>query len=138
MSSIKSTANTFCRPEPNKKAVEIPLFYYMKYKVTKLDNRYSHRDSFEYMLEFSRSYWTGTGVLDFDHARKWFNKTYGWSQDVETRGSMIKSGGVNSDLFDPNDINAHWAYCAKYNNYRIYVATDKELNWFMLSHPRSV
>jgi hypothetical protein len=36
------------------------------------------------------------------------------------------------------DINPLWAYGVKYNDYRIYVATDKELNWFMLSHPRTV
>jgi hypothetical protein len=110
----------------------------MKYKVTKLDNRYSHRDSFEYMIEFSKAHWKGTGVLDFDHARKWFNKTFGWSQDVETRIAMIKSGSANPMLFEPDDVNTLWAYSAKYNDYRIYVATDKELNWFMLSHPNTV
>ena len=108
----------------------------MKYNVTKLDGRYSHRDSFQYMIEFSRAHWKGTGVLDFDHARRWFNKTFGWSQDVETRVAMIKSGSANPMLFASDDINPAWAYCAKYNDYRIYVATDKELNWFVLSHPK--
>jgi hypothetical protein len=40
-------------------------------------------------------------------------------------------------LFEPDDVNPIWAYSAKYNDYRIYVATDKELNWFILSHPAS-
>jgi hypothetical protein len=104
----------------------------MKYKVTKLDGRYSHRETFEYMIEFSKAHWKGTGVLDFDRARRWFNDTYGWSQDVKTRVAIDKSVGANPMLFEPGAINTSWAYLAKYNDYRIYVATDKELTMFEL------
>jgi hypothetical protein len=57
----------------------------MKYHVTQLDGRYSHTGSFGYVLEFSKNTWGtySTGVLDFDRARRWMNRTYGWSQDVE-------------------------------------------------------
>ena len=109
----------------------------MKYKVTKLDKRYSQKAYFQYMIGFSHAQWKGTGVLDFDRARRWFNNTFGWSQDVDTRGAMINSGHVNPMLFAPDDINPLWAYSAKYNEYRIYAATDKELNWFLLSHPNT-
>ena len=109
----------------------------MKYKIVRLDKRYSQKEYFQFMIEFSHAQWKGTGVLEFDRARKWFNTTFGWSQDVDTRSAMILSGSVNPTLFSMEDINPLWAYGVKYNDYRIYVATDKELNWFILSHPAS-
>lgn len=108
----------------------------MRYQVTKLDQRFSHRNSFEYMLEFSKSTWSGTGVLDFDRSRRWMNQTWGWSQDVETRAN------IKQRLADPNntsaqkeDINPHWAYSVAYNDYRIYLHGKAELEWFLLSNP---
>jgi hypothetical protein len=87
------------------------------------------------MLEFSKSTWQGTGVLDFDRARRWMNKTWGWSQDVDTRSALLKR------IMDPanhsvehEDINMHWAYSVQYNDYRIYLVSDKELSWFQLAH----
>lgn len=108
----------------------------MKYKITKLDGRYSHREHYEYLIEFSKSNQIGTGVLDFDRARRWFNQKFGWSQDVEQQDAMIANQRTHKETYLPDDINFTWAYCAKYNDYRIYVATDKELNWFVLSHPK--
>ena len=111
----------------------------MKYQVTKLDHRYSHRGSFAYVLEFSKNTWGhSTGVLDFDRARRWMNRTWGWGQDVETRTAIKRCKMLNPDVaIQDADINQHWAYSVVYKDYRIYVATDKELNWFMLSHPAS-
>ena len=46
----------------------------MKYHVTDMDRRFSHSASFRYMLRFSKPIWgNGTGVLDFDRARRGFN-----------------------------------------------------------------
>ena len=108
----------------------------MRYEVTKLDRRHSWCAQFAYMLEFSKSTWKGTGVLDFDRARRWMNNTWGWSQDVETRSALLRR------MMDPanhsvehEDINLHWAYSVQYNDYRIYLVSDKELSWFQLSHP---
>jgi len=109
----------------------------MRYEVTKLDRRHSWYAQFAYMLEFSKSTWKGTGVLDFDRARRWFTTNYGWGQDVEVRSELLRVQQHHAELFEPDDINDAWAFSAKYNDYRIYVATDKELSWFLLCHPAS-
>ena len=107
----------------------------MKYQVTKLDLRYSHSGSFGYVLEFSKNTWAGTGVLDFDRARRWMNRTYGWSQDVETRSAIRRLESVRLDVtVQAEDTNPHWAYSVAYKDYRIYLASEKELTFFQLAH----
>ena len=106
----------------------------MKYKITKMDGRYS-RYGYRYLIEFSQSTSRGTGVLDFDRCRRWFNEHFGWSQDVETRSRMIQNRRGNRDMYEDNDINPIWAYCVKYGDYRIYINDDKTLSWFVLNHP---
>jgi hypothetical protein len=90
------------------------------------------------MLEFSKSTWKGTGVLDFDRVRRWMNKTWGWSQDVDTRSALLKHRiySMNNSVQD-EDINLHWAYSVQYNDYRIYLVSDRELAWFQLAHAHS-
>ena len=109
----------------------------MNYTITKLDHRHSWHQSFKWMIEFkkSRSYSTlnTAGVLEFDKSRRWFNEKFGWSQDVETRASIIKSAPLD-EL--PEAFNTAWAYSIKYDDYRIYVHDDATLNWFTLSHPK--
>lgn len=107
----------------------------MQYQVTRLDSRYSHRLDFEYMLSFSKKSWIGTGVLDFDRSRRWMNQTWGWSQDVDTRATLISRKNILSSAVQTDDINPHWAYSVEYQDYRIYLAGEQELNWFVLSHP---
>lgn len=110
----------------------------MQYQVTKLDHRFSHKGSFDYMLEFSKSSWRGTGVLDFDRARRWMNNTWGWTQDVETRSALKRRlADPNNTEVQQDDINRHWAYSVQYRDYRIYLSGDKELSWFRLSHVQS-
>jgi len=107
----------------------------MQYQVTKLDRRHSWCAQFAYMLEFSKNTWAGTGVLDFDRARRWMNLTYGWSQDVETRTALLKRRmyPLNNSVQD-EDINLHWAYSVAYKDYRIYLVSEKELTFFQLAH----
>jgi hypothetical protein len=110
----------------------------MHYEVTKLDRRHSWCAQFAYMLEFSKSTWVGTGVLDFDRARRWMNQTWGWSQDVETRAALKRRQvDPNNTAVQEEDINRHWAYSVQYNDYRIYLAGEKELGWFQLAHVQS-
>ena len=100
-----------------------------------MDGRYT-RYGYTYIIEFSSSYsTTGTGVLDFDRCRRWFNEHFGWSQDVETRAKMQENRILNKDAYEDNDINPLWAYCVKYGDYLIYVNDDKTLSWFVLNHP---
>jgi len=108
----------------------------MKYKVTKMDNRYTHH-GYAYLIEFSKVVAFGTGVLDFDRCRRWFNQNFGWSQDVETRARMLHTLRHNQQAPQPDDINPTWAYAVKYGDYRIYVDNDKTLSWFLLCHPVS-
>lgn len=104
-----------------------------------MDKRYANYGSFRYMLEFSKSTWQGTGVLEFDRARRWMNKTWGWAQDVETRQALIQrlANPLNNSVKE-EDINRHWGYSVEYKQYRIYLKGDKELAWFQLSHPADV
>ena len=110
----------------------------MRYQVTKLDHRFSHRNSFAYVLEFSKSTRSGTGVLDFDRARRWMNRTWGWSQDVETRLALSKrKNDPSNTVVEPQDVNDHWAYSVQYKDYRIYLKDDQELMYFQLAHAQS-
>ena len=110
----------------------------MHYKVTKLDKRYTFRDQFPYMIDFPKA-WVGyslatpdhnSGVLAFDRARRWFNETYGYTQDVETRGEMIKTKKRMQDE-DWAEINQEWSYSIRYQEYRIYI-TESALTMFKL------
>ena len=100
-----------------------------------MDGRYT-RHGYTYLIEFSCST-MGTGILDFDRCRRWFNANFGWSQDVETRSRMIANQRRHQNLYQPDDINPVWAYAVKYGDYRIYVNDDKNLSWFLLCHPKS-
>ena len=101
-----------------------------------MDGRYS-KYGYQYLIEFSKNIVRGTGVLDFDRSRRWFNEQFGWSQDVETRGQMQGNRRHHPEAYEDNDINPVWAYAVKYGDYRIYVGDDKILAWFVLCHPAS-
>ena len=112
----------------------------MHYKTTKLDRRHAWRQDFVHMIEFEkRGFFQGklvnnSGVLEFDRGRGWFNNTFGWSQDVETRQRMLK---VDPDIRGTDEYNEKWSWSIAYDEYRIYVASDAELNWFVLAHTRA-
>ena len=108
----------------------------MRYKVVKMDGRYT-KYGFTYLVEFPKSHRVGTGVLDFDRSRRWFNDQFGWSQDVDTSNLMQENQKYYPDAYEPNDINPVWAYAVRYDNLRIYIDNDKTLAWFMLCHPMS-
>lgn len=107
----------------------------MNYKITKMDRRYSTH-GYTYLIEFGKSH-RGTGVLDFDRSRRWFNDQFGWSQDVETRDQMLVNKRSHKEEYKDDDFNPVWAYCVKYGDYRIYVDEEKTLSWFVLCHPAS-
>ena len=94
-----------------------------------MDGRYT-RYGYTHLIEFSVSQ-LGTGVLDFDRCRRWFNESFGWSQDVETREKMLENKRRHKEYYQNNDINPDWAYCVKYGDYRIYV-NERSLTMFQL------
>ena len=107
----------------------------MNYKIIKLDKRYAYHRQFPYVVEFHRNPdWAigaraGSGVLDFDRCRKWFNETWGWSQDIETRKDIIQVHRVAKT--QAVEVNPHWAWSCRYQEYRIYV-NDAALTMFKL------
>jgi len=108
----------------------------MRYKITKLDRRYTYWEQFDYLIEFhkARGWQDGSGVLDFDRCRKWFNATYGWSHDMETRTDMVKAMVFINEK-DWTEINRDWAYSIRYQEYRIYV-NGLALTMFQLKWPQ--
>lgn len=106
----------------------------MSYHVTKLDRRHAWHHTFKWMLEFRRSTTLSSSVLEFDRSRRWFTENFGWSTDVETQQEMLSNQQKNPSSYEPTDINPVWAYSIKYNDYRIYVCGEAELNWYVLSH----
>ena len=105
--------------------------FIMKYEIVELDRRHSYHKIYKYSIEFSKGSWVGTGALDFDRARRWFNENFGWSQEVDVQYWMA---GQAQETHQANGINFHWAFTTQYKNYRIYISSDKELAWFQLSH----
>jgi hypothetical protein len=64
------------------------------------------------------------------------NRTWGWSQDLETRAALIsRREDPHNYTVQDSDINPHWSYSVEYKDYRIYLAGETELNWFVLAHP---
>jgi len=105
----------------------------MNYDIVKLDGRHSWHKIYRYSIEFPKGAFS-SGVLEFDRARRWFNRTYGWSQDVRTQNDIARQLNRWGPESQQEDLNLLWAYSTEYRNYRIYVASDKELMFFELAH----
>ena len=102
----------------------------VNYKIIKLDARYNHRNRFRHLITFTKMPGS-SAILEFDRCRRWFNDTYGWSQDVEMQTPMAKAQKSHPEIGDV-EINRYWAYTIKYDDYRIYVADDQILTMFQL------
>ena len=116
----------------------------MKYEIAKLDGRFTYRDLFEYYIKFSNSMTRGHGPLHFNSVLEWFRDTYGWSAEIRQYNNMMswttasrnvmnqfpKATGILSEL--PDCCNSHWSWTNGYDDLRIYVRSDAELNFFQL------
>jgi hypothetical protein len=119
----------------------------MKYEIAKLDGRFTYRDLFEYYIKFSNSMTRGQGPLHFNSVLEWFRDTYGWSAEIRQYSNMMnwntasrnvmnqfpKATGILGEL--PDCCNSHWSWTNGYDDLRIYVASDRELNFFLLRWP---
>jgi hypothetical protein len=105
----------------------------MNYNIVKLNGRNSWSKIYRYTIEFPKGAYS-SGVLEFDRARRWFNRTYGWSTDVKTQNLIAEQLNDQVPPWTTEDLNLQWAYSTEYRNYRIYVASDKELMFFELAH----
>jgi len=133
------TASTFCKPANgggwrSLQGLWLRHPFSMKYETVKLNGRNSWGKIYRYTIEFPKGTYS-SGVLEFDRARRWFNRTYGWSTDVRTQNEIAEQ--LNDQVpssHQSDDLNLQWAYSTEYRNYRIYVASDKELMFFELAH----
>ena len=125
----------------------------MKYEIAKLDGRFTYRDLFGYCVKFSNSMARGHGPLHFNSVLEWFRDTYGWSAEIRQYDNMMNwttasqrvmnqfasvrsnpgASGILSER--PDCCNPHWSWTNGYDDLRIYLATDKELNFFQLRWP---
>ena len=113
----------------------------MKYEIVKLDGRFSYRNLFQYCIKFGGRMSLSRGPLHFTQVQRWFSDTYGWSAEIRqyaeirqwimTNNRMLK--GSPSEV--PEECNPHWSWTNGYDDLRIYVATDAELNFFQLKYP---
>jgi hypothetical protein len=134
-----ATASTFCKPADgggwrSLQGLWLRHPFSMKYDIVKLNGRNSWSKIYRYTIEFPKGTYS-SGVLEFDRARRWFNRTYGWSTDVKTQNEIAEQ--LNDQVpssHQSDDLNLQWAYSTEYRNYRIYVASDKELMFFELAH----
>jgi hypothetical protein len=117
----------------------------MKYHVTKLDRRHAWHKDFAYMIEFDKWPQHEMMSLQFDRSLRWFNENFGWGQEAELRSSIVRDqqvleiwavpGAAENGALANEEINSRWTYSVKNQEYRIYTASEAELNWFVLSHP---
>jgi hypothetical protein len=133
------TASTFCKPVDgggwrSLQGLWLRHPFSMKYEIVKLNGRNSWSKIYRYTIEFPKGDYS-SGVLEFDRARRWFNRTYGWSTDVKTQNEIAEQlNDMVPSSHQQEDLNLQWAYSTEYRNYRIYVASDKELMFFELAH----
>jgi len=118
----------------------------MKYEIIRLDGRFAHRDLFGYAIKFSNRMAIDHGPLKFNDVLKWFSDTYGWSAEIRDYVKMQKwtiqntqwMGGLRrlqaQGILEeaPAHCNPHWSWTNGYDDLRIYVKSDAELNFFQL------
>ena len=114
----------------------------MRYKIVKLDGRWSYRKYFEYAIIFSNRMSTWNGPMHFVTAQKYFFDAYGWSAeirqwaDIKQYLSMIhqySNPGLEPAL--PDAVNTNWSWTNGYEDLRIYVKSQQELTLFTLKYP---
>lgn len=113
----------------------------MKYEIQRLDGRFTYRDLFQYTIKWPNRMSNRQGPINFTRVQKWFSDTYGWSAEVrqyadirswvETNNRFMKGQAVEM----PEECSKHWSWTNGYEDLRIYVATDRELNFFQLRWP---
>jgi hypothetical protein len=120
----------------------------MKYTVTRLDGRYSYRENFEFYLGFANTMTRHSGPISFNDAMTWFTEHYGWSAEIrqwhnierwthpQKMGLPMGLHIASGILADPSvHCNPHWSWSNSHSDFRVYLATEKELAFWQLAHP---
>lgn len=102
------------------------------YKVTKLNRKYTGYEHFQYIVTVERP--KNNRFLDFQEIkqewfelREWCWTTWGPSKEIED--------WLKATMIDPTthvSQNTHWCWQNDKYATRIYLTSDKELNWFTL------
>ena len=113
----------------------------MRYEIQRLDGRFNYRHLFQYTVKWSNRMSNKNGPLHFTRAQRWFVDTYGWSAEIRqyvqirqwvlTSNQLLK--GTPNEV--PKECSEYWSWTNGYDDLRIYVATDRELNFFQLRWP---
>ena len=114
----------------------------MKYKIVKLDGRWSYRKYFEYAIIFSNRMNAWNGPMHFADAQKYFFDTYGWSAEIrqwaeirEYHQNVWNYVKPNPPGIMPECVNSYWSWTNGYEDLRIYVKSQQELTLFRLKYP---
>ena len=113
----------------------------MKYQIIKLDGRFTHRELFQYCIKFGQRMSFDRGPLAFTQAQRWFFETYGWSAEIRQYDEIVKWVRNNNRFVNPSPVdvpqecNPYWSWTNGYDDLRIYVKSDAELNFFQLRWP---
>lgn len=112
----------------------------MKYKIRKLDGRYSYREYFKYCIVFPNVQLSYRYVEHFNNALQWFVQTYGPSTEIRMWKDILdhrnRFGAVLLDEEPlPEYVNFNWSWSNGYDDLRIYIKSEKELSFFKLANP---
>ena len=120
----------------------------MKYTVTRLDGRFSYREWFEYYIGFTSAMTSQQGPVHYNDTLKWLFETYGWSAEIRQYGrimqwtsnvyinTLLNQRQATHNLIERSEhCNPHWSWTNHHPDLRIYLATDKELQFFQLRWP---
>ena len=111
----------------------------MKYKIRKLDGRYSYKEFFKYCIVFNNTM-IDKQVESFNDCVQWFTKTYGPSTEIRQWKDIHRyyyTMGISflDDTNIPDYVNRNWSWTNGYDDLRIYIKGDKELSFFKLAIP---
>jgi hypothetical protein len=98
--------------------------------IKKTDKRHTGRDLWHYVVVVEAKRYSGLAgrgqrILDLNEIRNWCVQTWGSSCELELW--MVANGTTDS-----TNLNQHWCWHTNYDNYKIYLRSDKEANWFKL------
>ncbi len=114
----------------------------MRYKIVKLDGRWSYRKYFEYAVIFSARMSNWNGPMHFAETQKYFFDTYGWSAEIRQWADIREYYQNVWNYVKPNPpgvmpecVNSYWSWTNGYDDLRIYVKSSQELTLFQLKYP---
>jgi hypothetical protein len=102
----------------------------MKLTIKKTDKRHSGNHEWQYLVVVERMANVTFGNMatiqktaDLNAIREWCWTTYGPSCELELWLAVPEN--------TPGK-NTHWCWHTNFNNFKIYLRTDKEANWFKM------